>query len=231
MKRFITFLMGSAMFALLYSCGQNVTNDGTSRFVYFKYEGKDAVYDEAIDPYKQFFNPIIAGYYPDPSICRKEDTYYLVNSSFGYFPGVPIFTSKDLVNWTQIGHVLDRPSQLNLVTQGISSGIFAPAIEYNPYNDTFYMITTDVGGKGNFFVKTKDPLQGWSDPILLPEVKHIDPSFFFDDDGKGEIADVVALRITDSVVSVTLYHCKYSGADTPGGFSMPRGGWRYTSAG
>jgi xylan 1,4-beta-xylosidase len=187
MKKNMRAFFAVALMMLLYSCGQQVVNDGTARFDYFKYEGKDARFDQDIDPYGQFLNPIIAGFYPDPSICRKEDTYYLVNSSFGFFPGVPIFTSKDLVNWTQIGHVLDRPSQLNMVSQGISSGIFAPAIEYNPYNETFYMITTDVGGMGNFYVKTKDPLKGWSDPILLPEVKNIDPSFFFDEDGKAYI--------------------------------------------
>ncbi len=161
---------------------------GVAEFEYFKYEGKDERFKTSIDPKNQFFNPIVAGYYPDPSICRKGDTYYLVNSSFGYFPGVPIFTSKDLVNWKQIGHVLDRPSQLNLHDKhGISSGIFAPAISYNEANDTFYMITTDVFGIGNFYVTTKDPEKGWSDPILLPEVANIDPSFHFDDDGKAYI--------------------------------------------
>lgn len=156
-------------------------------FDYYRYEGKDPWFDKKIDAGSQYFNPVIAGYYPDPSICRKGDTYYLVNSSFGFFPGVPIFTSDDLVNWKQIGHVLDRPSQLNLDGLDISQGIYAPAIEYNSYNDTFYMVTTNVGGIGNFFVKTKDPLKGWSDPILLPEVKNIDPSFFFDEDGKAYI--------------------------------------------
>lgn len=162
-------------------------NTSTARFDYFKYQGKDKYFDKQIDHNSQYFNPILAGFYPDPSICRKGDTYYLVNSSFSFFPGVPIFTSKDLVNWEQIGHVLDRPSQLNITNQEISSGIYAPAIQYNPHNDTFYMITTFTWGIGNFYVKTKDPAKGWSDPILLPEVKGIDPSFFFDDDGKGYI--------------------------------------------
>ena len=158
-----------------------------AQFEYFKYEGKDAWFDKKIDTKSQYMNPIIAGFYPDPSICRKGDTYYMVNSNFGYYPGVPIFTSKDLVNWTQIGHVLDRPSLFNFTGKEMWRGIYAPAIEYNSYNDTFYMITTDLGGGGNFFVKTKDPLKGWSERIRLPEVKQIDPSFFFDDDGKGYI--------------------------------------------
>ncbi len=179
--------MAGILVSLVSAFGKEGANDGNAQFEYFKYEGKDAWFDKKIDRTSQYMNPIVAGYYPDPSICRKADTYYLVNSSFGYFPGVPIFTSKDLVNWTQIGHVLDRPSQFTFKSKSMSEGIFAPTIEYNPYNDTFYMITTDVRGAGNFFVKTKDPLQGWSDPILLPEVKHIDPSFFFDEDGKAYI--------------------------------------------
>ncbi|WP_207424932.1 glycoside hydrolase family 43 protein [Desertivirga brevis] len=166
--------------------GQKQTE--VAQFDYFKYEGKDERFKTGIDHKKQYYNPIVAGYYPDPSVCRKGDTYYLVNSSFGFFPGVPIFKSKDLVNWKQIGHVLDRPSQLSLnEKQGISSGIFAPAISYNPTNDTFYMITTDIGGIGNFYVTSKDPEKGWSEPVLLPEVRNIDPSFLFDDDGKAYI--------------------------------------------
>ena len=105
------------------------------------------------------------------------------------FPGVPIFHSNDLVNWKQIGHVLDRESQLvNMQGQHTSGGIFAPAISYNPRNQTYYMITTNVGA-GNFFVKTKDPFGSWSDPIWLPDVQGIDPSFFFDDDGKAYIVN------------------------------------------
>jgi len=167
--------------------GKNESNEKNARFEYFKYQGKDAWFDKKIDKTSQYMNPIMSGFYPDPSICRKGDTYYMVNSNFGYYPGVPIFTSKDLVNWTQIGHVLDRPSLFNFTGKEMWRGIYAPAIEYNPYNDTFYMITTDLGGGGNFFVKTKDPMKGWSERIRLPEVKQIDPSFFFDDDGKGYI--------------------------------------------
>ena len=154
--------------------------------LFLSYGGNDTRFDKEIDRSRQYLNPILAGFYPDPSICRKGDTYYLVNSSFSFFPGVPIFTSKDLVNWTQLGHVLDRKSQLPLDRQNVSGGIFAPAITYNEKNKTFYMITTNVGA-GNFFVKTKDPAKGWSEPIYLPKVGGIDPSFFFDKDGRGYI--------------------------------------------
>ena len=102
-----------------------------------------------------FQNPILPGFYPDPSICRAGDDYYLITSSFGFFPGVPIFHSKDLVNWEQIGHVLDRPSQLNLDGAGISGGIYAPTIRY--HNGTFYMITTNITNGGNFIVTAENP--------------------------------------------------------------------------
>lgn len=156
-------------------------------FTNFAYQGNDLVYNE--NPLKpdEFYNPILQGCYPDPSITRKGDDYYLVCSSFAMVPGVPIFHSKDLVNWTQIGHVLDRPSQLKVETTGISMGIYAPAIKYNKYNDTFYMITTQfAGGFGNIVVKTKDPFKGWSDPIKL-KFDGIDPSIFFDDNGKAYV--------------------------------------------
>ncbi|HEX2976787.1 MAG TPA: glycoside hydrolase family 43 protein [Bacteroidales bacterium] len=151
------------------------------------YQGNDPVYNENPLAEDQFYNPILQGCYPDPSITRKGDDYYLVNSSFAMFPGVPIFHSKDLVNWRQIGHVLDRPSQLKVFDTGISAGVYAPAIRYNPNNDYFYMITTEfAGGFGNIVVKTKDPLTGWSDPVKL-QFNGIDPSLFFDDNGKAYV--------------------------------------------
>jgi len=156
-------------------------------FSQFVYQGDDKIYKE--NPLKpdEFYNPILQGCYPDPSITRKGDDYYLVCSSFAMFPGVPIFHSKDLVNWTQIGHVLDRKSQLKVENCGISAGIYAPQIIYNPNNNYFYMITTQIsGGIGNMVVKTKDPLQGWSDPIKL-DFNGIDPSLFFDDNGKAYV--------------------------------------------
>lgn len=158
-------------------------------FDYFTYTGNDDYYNEhPLEKENQFYNPILPGWYSDPSICRNGDDYFLVTSTFSYFPGVPIFHSTDLVNWKQIGHVLDRPSQLPLDGQRIGEGIFAPAISYNPHNQTYYMITTNIR-RGNFFVKTKDPFGAWSDPIWLPEVGGIDPSIFFDDDGKAYIVN------------------------------------------
>ncbi len=157
----------------------------------FTYRGEDDFYTTNPLPGEDYFyNPILPGWYSDPSICSNgEGDYFLATSTFTYFPGVPLFHSRDLVNWKQIGHILDRPSQLvNMEGQGVSGGIFAPAISYNSHNKTYYMITTNVGA-GNFFVKTQDPFGKWSDPIMLPEVQGIDPSFFFDEDGKAYIVN------------------------------------------
>lgn len=131
---------------------------------------------------KRISNPILPGFYPDPSICRVDEDYYLVTSTFAYFPGVPIFHSKDLVNWEQIGNILDRKEQLKLTGIGHSGGIFAPTLRY--HEGTFYMITTNVGNGGNFIVTAKDPKGPWSDPYFIEGADGIDPSLFFDDDGK-----------------------------------------------
>lgn len=179
-------MIGKTILTALLTTLSLSSNAQTATFKSFSYEGNDVRFNKNIDNSKQFYNPILAGFYPDPSICRVGDTYYLVNSSFSFYPGVPLSTSKDLVNWKQLGHVLDRKSQLPLTHQRISGGIFAPAISYNQKNKTFYMITTNVGA-GNFFVKTKDPSKGWSEPIYLPKINGIDPSFFFDKNGQGYI--------------------------------------------
>jgi xylan 1,4-beta-xylosidase len=127
-------------------------------------------------------NPIIPGFYPDPSVCRVGEDYYLVNSTFEYFPGVPIFHSRDLVHWQQIGHCLTRKSQLPLDGARSSGGIYAPTIRY--HDGTFYMVTTNVTGGGHFYVHTRDPYGEWSEPVWVEGVE-IDPSLFFDDDGRA----------------------------------------------
>ena len=112
-----------------------------------------------------FKNPIIEGFSPDPSVCAVGEDFYLVTSSFGYFPGVPIYHSKYMVNWEQIGNVLDRESQLNLEDAGSSRGIFAPTIRH--HDGTFYMITTNVTYGGNFVVTATNPAGPWSEPYYL----------------------------------------------------------------
>ena len=141
-----------------------------------------------------FINPIISGAHPDPSICRAGDDYYIVNSSFEYFPGLPIHHSKDLVNWKLIGHGLHREEQcngdMNLVDVQSDGGIHAPTIRYN--KGTFYIITTNVYNKGdgspgqmvNFIITAKDPAGPWSDPHIIEGAPGIDPDIFFDTNGK-----------------------------------------------
>lgn len=147
------------------------------------------------------------GWYSDPSVCTNgEGDYFLVTSTFTYFPGVPIFHSKDLVNWKQIGHVLNRASQLvNMEGQKVSGGIFAPAISYNPYNKTYYMVTTNVGA-GNFFVKTQDPFGEWSEPVMLPEVGGIDPSFFLMKMVRHILLIMMRLRIINLNIAATVLY-------------------------
>lgn len=139
-------------------------------------------------------NPILPGTHPDPSVCRVGDDYYLVVSSFEYFPGVPIFHSKDLVHFRQLGYVLSRETQLSLAHTKSSQGVFAPTIRH--HDGIFYLVTTDVAGSGSFYVTATDPAGPWSDPLLVKEdVFTMDPSLFFDDDGRvyytrhGELRD------------------------------------------
>ena len=198
-KRFFnylsTLLFSACLSGSLGSCGSNKperlpeAKEHAALFDYFYYRGEDDFYEQnALPDSSSFYNPVLPGWYSDPSVCRVGNDYFLVTSTFSYYPGVPLFHSRDLVNWRQIGHVLSRPSQLKLKGQHISGGIYAPAVSYNPHNRTYYMVTTNVGC-GNFYVKTQDPFGEWSDPIPLPEVGGIDPSFFFDEDGKAYIVN------------------------------------------
>ena len=133
-----------------------------------------------------FHNPIIKGGYPDPSICRVEDTYYMVTSSFYYFPGLPVFRSKDLVHWEQIGNAISRPEQLDFRDCDSSEGLWAATIRY--YDGTFYIADTlDINGRTcryNFILTAKDPAGPWSDAVIIEGAGGIDPSLFFDRDGR-----------------------------------------------
>lgn len=131
-----------------------------------------------------YHNPILPGYHPDPSICRVGDDYYMVNSTFEWFPGMPIHHSKDLVNWELVGYGIHRPEQLKL-QEGLGDymGVFAVTIRYN--DGLFYLINTCVQCEkdGNFYVTAKNPAGPWSDPVWL-DAPGIDPSLMWDDDGK-----------------------------------------------
>lgn len=169
---------------LIASVSIYVANAQTATFGSFTYTGHDDRFDVQIDPETQHLNPIISGFYPDPTILRVGDTYWLANSSFGYFPGVPLFKSKDLVNWKQVGNVLDRQSQLNLKNADVSGGIFAPHLSYNPKNKTYYMTTMNMSTFQVFYVTSKNPEKGWSEPIQM-KYGGMDTSFMFDKDGKA----------------------------------------------
>ncbi len=130
-----------------------------------------------------FTNPIIGGFNPDPSICRVGDDFYLATSSFAYFPGIPVYHSRDLVHWQLIGHCLTRDSQLPLAGASIKQGIWAPSLRFN--NGTFYATATLMtpGAAENFYVTATNPAGDWSEPIGVDQ-KGIDPDIFFDDDGR-----------------------------------------------
>ncbi|MDD6486481.1 MAG: glycoside hydrolase family 43 protein [Spirochaetales bacterium] len=130
---------------------------------------------------QKIINPIMPGFNPDPSICVVDDTFYLVNSTFSYFPGIPVYKSKDCTNWEQIGNVIHRRNQLDFTGEASSRGLFAPTIRYN--KGTFYCICTQVDKIGNFFMTAQKPEGPWSDPIVIKGADGIDPSLFFDDDG------------------------------------------------
>ena len=127
----------------------------------------------------RYQNPIVPGFYPHPSVCEANGKYYLVTSSFQYFPGVPLFESDDLINWTQIGHVLTRPTQVQLGHVPSSGGVFAPTIRY--HDGRFYMVTTNDTTHENFYVWTDDIHGEWSDLVIIDQ-GGIDPSLLFDED-------------------------------------------------
>ena len=127
-------------------------------------------------------NPIITGMNPDPSICRVDDDFYLVTSTFEYFPGVPVYHSKDLVHWKHIGHALDSKTNCPLAGAHSSAGNYAPAIRYN--NGTFYVTCTNYGGQGSqgaFYVTATNPAGSWSNPVWVGNW-NVDPSIMFAND-------------------------------------------------
>ncbi|MFL6727430.1 MAG: glycoside hydrolase family 43 protein [Sphingomicrobium sp.] len=153
-----------------------------ARFEWFEYRGGD------LQPRPgpgEYGNPILQGFYPDPSVVRVGGDYYLVNSTFAWFPGIPVFHSRDLVNWNQIGNAIDRPTQLNFDKMTMWQGVYAPDISW--HNGKFYILNTCVGCGGNFVITARNPAGPWSDPVWLPDVNGIDTSLFFDDDGSAWI--------------------------------------------
>lgn len=125
-----------------------------------------------------YLNPILRGFHADPSICKADDSYYLVNSSFEYFPGIPVFQSRDLVNWTQIGNAISWENPVLLEGMQESGGIWAPTIRYH---EGIFFITAAIENYGNFIVHAKDPTKNWSEPVWV-DIGGIDPSLFFEEE-------------------------------------------------
>ncbi|HVU29440.1 MAG TPA: glycoside hydrolase family 43 protein [Sphingomicrobium sp.] len=156
-----------------------------ARFDWFEYRGDDGLPKPRPGEYS---NPILQGFYPDPSIVRVGEDYYLANSTFAWFPGMPIFHSRDLVHWTQVGNAIDRPGQIDFGKAGMGDGLYAPDISWN--DGTFYILNACVRCGGNFVITAKRPEGPWSDPVWLPDLEDaIDASLFFDSDGSAWIVN------------------------------------------
>lgn len=184
--------------------------------------------------------PIIPGYHPDPSICRVGDDYYLANSSFEYSPGVPVFHSRDLISWTQIGNVLDDPAHLDVRTglDGASGGIYAPTLRH--HDGLFWMITTNIHevGRGHILVHAADPAGPWSEPVYVAGLIGIDPDIAWDDDGtcvvswsdvmRGGISQAAIDPLTGAVLSEPRpLWAGTGGAHAEGPHLIRRGAWWY----
>ena len=162
---------------LLLSASLAAASAEPARFSRFTYKGRSV--ERATPGPDQYRNPILSGYYPDPSVIRVGEDYYLVLSSFAHYPGLPIFHSRDLVNWTQIANAIDRPEQLDFSGRRVSEAVFAPDISF--HDGTFYIVNTCVQCRGNFVITAKDPKGPWSNPIWLP-FEGIDPSIYWEGD-------------------------------------------------
>jgi xylan 1,4-beta-xylosidase len=159
----------------------------TASFTWVSYAGRDPAAKSFASTRAQYRNPIIPGFQPDPSIVRVRDDYYLVNSSFAFFPGIPIYHSRDLVNWEQIGNAIDRADQFNFSGLGIARAIFAPTIRW--HDGVFYIVGTCVDCGSNFLISAINPAGPWSDPQWLKPVDGVDPDLFIDSDGRAWIAN------------------------------------------
>lgn len=155
-------------------------------FAWVSYAGHD--YPEPPTPATSAYyrNPILAGFHPDPSIVRVRDDYYLINSTFAFFPGIPVYHSRDLVNWQQIGNAIDRPGQFNFSGLGIARAIFAPTLRW--HDGVFYIIGTCVECGENFLLSATSAAGPWSDPVWL-SIDGVDPDLYFDSDGRTWIAN------------------------------------------
>jgi alpha-N-arabinofuranosidase len=179
MRRIALILLAAALPGAVTGLSAQPDAPSIARFAWVSYAGEDG----PPPPVGQYRNPILAGFYPDPSILRVGRDYYLVNSTFSWFPGLPIFHSTDLVSWRQIGNAIDRPDQFDFSGLAMSRGIFAPDLSF--HKGLYYLVGTCVDCGGNFVMTAKNPAGPWSKPVWLKSVEGIDPSLFFDDDGRA----------------------------------------------
>jgi xylan 1,4-beta-xylosidase len=187
-----------------------------------------------------YINPVVRGFNPDPSICRVGEDYYMITSSSSFYPGVPVYKSRDLINWKLIGHCLTRPEHFLPDKNNNHPVIYAGTLRY--HNGTFYMVTTDVNGGGNFYVTATDPAGPWSNPVCIDKPV-FDPSLFFDDNGKvyytrrGEFAnkDIVQAEIDIKtgklLTSLKSISKGLVGDDTEGPHLFKANGWYYLTMG
>ncbi len=145
----------------------------------------------------RYENPIIRGFNPDPSICRVGEDFYLATSSFEFFPGIPVYHSRDLVNWRQIGNCIERPEQLPMEIAGAGLGIWAPTIRWH---EGLFYVTAKMKDFGNFIVWSADPATGWSDPVRV-DIEGIDPSILFDG---GKAYYTTNLRSPEGLESISM---------------------------
>ncbi len=178
MARHLAALAGACVLAATGTAAAG--RDVVARFDYLAYEAPVEPPVAAL----QYRNPVIPGFHPDPSIVRVGDDFYAVTSTFSWFPGLPILHSTDLVNWRLIGNAIDRPTQLDFSGLGTNRGLFAPAITH--HDGKFWIVNTCIECGGNFVITADDPAGPWSDPAWL-DFGGIDPSLFFDADGKAWI--------------------------------------------
>lgn len=141
----------------------------------------------------KIINPVIPGFYPDPSICRVGDDFYIACSSFELYPGIPVFHSRNLADWEQIGHAMTAENEFHVEKNGMVGGVMAPTIRF--HDGMFYIINTNFSDRGNYIITAENPAGPWSKPHWMDDVPGIDASIFFDDDGRcyvlgtGEVWD------------------------------------------
>ena len=191
--RLSIFMLGITMMSCNSKKEQQLSAIGKSvaLFDYFSYKGNDDFYiSNPLSDEDYFYNPILPGWYSDPSVCTNgKGDYFSSNIYIHLFPRCSYFSQQGLGELETDRVCVESCFAISEYGRAeMSGGIFAPAISYNPHNKTYYMVTTNVGA-GNFFVKTQNPFGEWSEPVMLPEVGGIDPSFFFDEDGKAYIVN------------------------------------------